>query len=625
LLPYTHAIFGRESKPAAHYLYNVTDPEPKAKIGYLDEKSEMICELRLGGGGKGAQTMFPGSIHPDGEAVEWVQDGQPNTASCAALQRICSKIAIGTLLMRNWFKHGRHDGALCVGGFLARAGWEEDEIGNFIANVARCADDEEWEDRERAARDSHAAHMRGEHVAGLPKLIEYLGEEIAKKIATFADYQEADAGELLERMNEKYCVVPISGKVRVVTWEEERGRKVPRFYGFEDFRGLLNNKKVRKGNKQIGIGSWWLDHEERRQYDGLVFQPDQESVVDNRLNLWQGWAITPRKGSWRLLLRHIYRVLANGDKASFKYIMKWTAWALQNPDQPAEVSLVFRGGQGTGRGIFARSLKAAFGQHGMHISSREHLVGRFNAHMMDCALLFVDEAYWPGDKQAEGMLKRMHTEPTLTIEKKGIDPIEVPNALKLIITSNEEWVVPVGPDARRYAVFDVSEKRKQDRVYFKALYAETEAGGVAAMMYELLAMDLQEWHPRNDVPQTNALQEQKVRSLSGEEEWWLGLLQSGELPGPTQKEQSHPRLAQSKALFEHVHKTVLALRYMTEHRLGALLKSYGCNRDRDWRINGHRAWEFPTLKAARAAWDKRMKAKTQWDNTEEWGHTHDIM
>ena len=33
LLPPTDAIFGRESKPAAHYLYRVPDPDPVAAIG----------------------------------------------------------------------------------------------------------------------------------------------------------------------------------------------------------------------------------------------------------------------------------------------------------------------------------------------------------------------------------------------------------------------------------------------------------------------------------------------------------------------------------------------------------------------------------------------------------------
>ena len=223
LLPSTEAIFGRKSKPAAHYLYRVTDPERKAKIGYLDEKGEMICELRLGGGGKGAQTMFPGSIHPDGELVEWDNEGEPTEIACAALDRVCQKIAVGTLLMRHWpLQKGRHEGALRLGGFLARAGWEGEDIASFVAYIAEAVHDEELEDRERAALDTYEAYQRGEFVAGLPKLREHFGDDVGKQIAKLLNYRDTDTGELLERMNEQYCVVPISGKARVLTWEEER-------------------------------------------------------------------------------------------------------------------------------------------------------------------------------------------------------------------------------------------------------------------------------------------------------------------------------------------------------------------------------------------------------------------
>src|SRR5262249_18247591 len=216
LLPKTDCIFGRKSKPFSHYLYRVSDPLPQATLAYKDEEGKMICELRLGGGGKGAQTMFPGSMHPDDEPVKWEKDGEPARATCAALHQACTRIAVGTMLMRAWpARSGRHDAALRIGGFLARAGWDGEAISNFVGIVANAVGDEECRDRERAARDAFEEHSRGGNVAGLPKLIDLLGEEVAKQIAKLVEYREADTGELLERMNESYCVVPINGKVRV--------------------------------------------------------------------------------------------------------------------------------------------------------------------------------------------------------------------------------------------------------------------------------------------------------------------------------------------------------------------------------------------------------------------------
>src|SRR5262245_36444163 len=127
-----------------------------------------------------------------------------------------------------------------------------------------------------------------------------------------------------------------------------------------------------------------------------------------------------------------------------------------------------------------------FGQHGRHISSPEHLTGRFNHHLRDCAFLFCDEAYGPKDKSAEGVLKRLITEDTITIEQKGHDPFEQPNYLHVLIASNNDWVVPAGAFERRFVVLRVAETHRQEAEWFAPIYAELKAGGLAAMLYDLL-------------------------------------------------------------------------------------------------------------------------------------------
>src|SRR5262249_40602117 len=150
-----------------------------------------------------------------------------------------------------------------------------------------------------------------------------------------------------------------------------------------------------------------------------------------------------------------------------------------------------------------------FGQHGLHISAMKHLTGQFNAHLMDCVLLFADEAYWPGDKSAEGTLKMIITEEGLPIEKKGYDTITSDNMLHIIMAGNADWQVPASMDERRFAAFGVSEKHIGDRAYFDALFKQTfENGGLEGMMFDLLERDLGDWHPRYDVPQTETLQDQ---------------------------------------------------------------------------------------------------------------------
>jgi hypothetical protein len=185
------------------------------------------------------------------------------------------------------------------------------------------------------------------------------------------------------------------------------------------------------------------------------------------------------------------------------------------------------------------------------------------------------------------------------------------------MATNAEWVIPAGIDERRFAVFEVAETYKQSKEYFRPLYAEMDAGGIAAMMFDLLAYDLEGWHPRDDVPRTNALHDQQMQSLSPEDQWWLALLHSGELPelftNARDITPGNMRRVTAEALFRHARETVPALRSRSDHILARILKKHGANRNGDWRISGKRAWELPPLFEARAAWSARIP--TTWETS----------
>lgn len=106
----------------------------------------------------------------------------------------------------------------------------------------------------------------------------------------------------------------------------------------------------------------------------------------------------------------------------------------------------------------------------------------------------------------------------------------VRNRLHIMMASNEQWIVPAGPDARRYFVTDVSAARKDDRAYFKALMDSMDNGGSAAMLHDLLHHDLSNFDHRA-VPQTAALAEQKIAAFKGPTAWLYEVLCQGDLGG----------------------------------------------------------------------------------------------
>ena len=190
-LPATGLKYGRPGKRTSHYLYTCNDPDPKAWIKWLDEKKACIVELRLGGGGKGSQSVMPGSVHVSGEHYEWEMDDERATVSCATLKAAIVKIAIGTLLVRHWPALGsRHDTALALGGFLARAGWTADEVEYFVTTICKVhGEATSPEAHGKTARDSVEHHEAGGHVYGMPTMIEIFGELVAKQIAKHLNYK----------------------------------------------------------------------------------------------------------------------------------------------------------------------------------------------------------------------------------------------------------------------------------------------------------------------------------------------------------------------------------------------------------------------------------------------------
>ncbi len=305
---------------------------------------------------------------------------------------------------------------------------------------------------------------------------------------------------------------------------------------------------------------------------------------------------------------HIRNVIANGDVPSYNYIINWLAWAAQNPTKHCEVAIVFLSEEkGTGKGFLCRAMCRLFGSHGLHISNRNHLTGKFNAHFMQCGLLFCDEVIWPGHKEDEGVLKALITEPSLTAEPKGVNAYSVLNALKLMLASNEKWVVPASGNERRYAVFEVSAKHKQDHAYFRRMADQLDNGGLGAMLHDLLETDLEGWHPRQDIPQTEALARQKELTAEPEVKLMADILESGDLPGRCGK----PNKARAEEFYDYMRKRSKPLQYWSDQDFAKFMKRMGGERKRS---NGT-VWVFPPLKETRARFREVRPWWPEFDST----------
>jgi Family of unknown function (DUF5906) len=350
------------------------------------------------------------------------------------------------------------------------------------------------------------------------------------------DPDHASVREVIDEFNAKYMVVNDGGRAVIFRETVDPVLKRPYFerIKFEDFRGLYLNHRVKTGQDENGKPKYaqsadlWLRNRKRRQYiGGVVFDPSGRAVPTDKLNLWRGFGVEPKPGgSWELLKDHLLKIVCAGSEELRDYVLNWSARLVQYPAEQGEVAIVMRGGEGAGKGIFARALKTLLGQHGLAATNPKHLTGNFNMHLRDCVFLFADECFVPNDKAHAGVLRAIVTEPTITIEGKYQNAVEAPNFLHIIMASNEEWVVPAALDSRRWLVLDVPNLKAGDLAYFSAIYKELDNGGYEAMLHELLHRDLSDFNQRK-VPHTAGLDAQRKLSLPVPELWWEEVLHRG--------------------------------------------------------------------------------------------------
>lgn len=343
----------------------------------------------------------------------------------------------------------------------------------------------------------------------------------------------------LHELNRRYAAVLFNGQDMILDERmNEDGTRSLSFMSTTAFHRFYSNRTIQIGNKPRPLTQEWYGWPGRREYEQVVFAPEQQ-VAPNTLNLWQGFGVQARRGSWQRMRHHIEQVICNGDPALGTYLLNWIARLIQKPWLPGEVAIVLRGGQGTGKGSLGHAIRRIFGAHGMHVAQPEHLVGKFNSHLKSCCFLFSDESFFAGDPRHIKILKSLVTEPVLTIEMKGVDSYQAPNRLHVIMASNDDFVVPADMEERRFCVVDVSAAKMQSRDYFDALHEETNAGGLEAMLFDMLRWNLDGFDVRK-VPKTTALDEQKLMSMGSVDRFIFELLDGDTMPGSFDQDEVWP-------------------------------------------------------------------------------------
>src|SRR5262249_28279466 len=157
-----------------------------------------------------------------------------------------------------------------------------------------------------------------------------------------------------------------------------------------------------------------------------------------------------------------------------------------------------------------------------------------------------------------------------------------------LIDGNDDHIASIAANDRRLAVFETSDKYKDNIEYFTPLYEQFHHGtdGLSAMLHDLLDMSLGDWRPF-PVYKNAARTKQQALSLPPAEQLVERLLADQQLPGPKNDDpnfvRSHNAESKLGGLFDEPFRKSVTPKLLgvSDKALSIVLKRFGATTDTD--------------------------------------------
>lgn len=524
-LPRTPYIWGRASKPRSHRVFTLSEDFDRSiysrflrNLKRLGEgtvnDSSYSLELRGGRPEAGLFSVLPGSVHPSGEAYEWVEGADPTVGApfvtVHSLVRSLRLAVVASILARYWVEGSRNDISLAFAGLLWRIrhttmsafGFDnEDEapLDIFILTmddaqaVFKCimqiSGDAKDDERSRLLNlintwkkldsDASAKASGGKVLAELIGSIE--GEKVVK--AMYDLLSDTEGAEELEKLAEQYVIW--YGPGVLIDLNLVRLSRAKSWMTKDQATNSMGAKKVRVGDNYVKVVNMLFGSSIAQRVYGLTFDPRSDEILvespeGTKVNQWRGFAMQPASQSVlpeqvQPLLDYIRCVVSNNDPKAYEWIMAWIADLFQYPGDKPGTALVLIGAHGAGKSFLGEHvIGPIIGPHHYgQVGDVGKLTEKFNANLDNKVFIQCDETVHSYQKDVASKLKALITSPSLVVEPKGIDSFEKPNHIRLLFTSNEDTssiFIDPSPYERRFTVVTVSHERAKDIIYWESMH-----------------------------------------------------------------------------------------------------------------------------------------------------------
>ena len=271
----------------------------------------------------------------------------------------------------------------------------------------------------------------------------------------------------------------------------------------------------------------WVIYEDIRRYDTMDVYPDKSKCPSNCFNLWTEFygstidKYTEMPNERDIILKHIM-ILCGNDKIIYDYFIKWIANMIQYPYMKSTM-ITFYAKQGSGKGCLLELLKRMIGSDKYFSTAHPErdVYGSFNSSMSAKSLINLDEMEKKQAIDADGKIKNLITESTITINKKMMPQYIERSFHHFIITTNNLETIKITSDDRRNVLIESSNELIGNKEYFTKMWNLLEDDNVIKTMYEYFkSIDTPKVFLNVDRPMTN-LKRDMMETCKSRYEIWL--------------------------------------------------------------------------------------------------------
>ena len=225
-------------------------------------------------------------------------------------------------------------------------------------------------------------------------------------------------------------------------------------YTLQGFKTKYSDLKI----DGVSFLKTWLEDSEKRIYEIIDFLPPPIFIPNDTFNTWEILDLKPPDEiindsvDTSILHKLLYK-LTNSGEESYEFLLNYLSHLVQFPSLKPEVGIFFTSTQGSGKDTLAKLISLIIDENLVAFENDpDNIFGKYNLRTrLNKIVVILQEA--DNIKSFNSKIKDLITCKSTTLADKGVKSITVQDYTRLMIFSNNENILKIEPDDRRWVIF----------------------------------------------------------------------------------------------------------------------------------------------------------------------------